>query len=127
MSQSVSSSSSSSSSHSFESSQSSQSLQAAQSAQSVEQRSEMTGSANGAAGSGSDVVDNRLHPAHEEFHGCQYVGDWGDCDPFKMIRVKEERLVLGDGNCVEKKNTTQPCSRDDHPPGTHWLLNEHKL
>merc|ERR1711915_708079 len=51
----------------------------------------------------------------------------GDCDPFKMIRIKEERLVLGDSNCVDKKNTTQPCSRDDLPPGTMWLIREHKL
>merc|ERR1719312_784236 len=78
--------------------------------------------------SGNDeLVDNRLHPAHEEYHGCQYVGEWGDCDPFKMIRIKEERLVLGDSNCVDKKNTSQPCSRDDLPPGTMWLIKEHKL
>merc|ERR1712002_671589 len=88
----------------------------------------MSGVAASSGGSASsDVVDNRLHPAHEEYHGCQYVGEWGDCDPFKMIRIKEERLVLGDANCVEKKNTTKPCARDDLPPGTMWLIREHKL
>merc|ERR1712002_762965 len=72
----------------------------------------MSGVAASSGGSASsDVVDNRLHPAHEEYHGCQYVGEWGDCDPFKMIRIKEERLVLGDANCVEKKNTTKPSAR----------------
>ena len=48
---------------------------------------------------------------------CQYVGDWGDCDPFKMIRVKEERLVIGGVQCEARKNITKPCSRDDFPPG----------
>merc|ERR1711970_1110984 len=85
-------------------------------------------SSGGVASSGgstsSEVVDNRLHPAHEEYHGCQYVGEWGDCDPFKMIRIKEERLVLGDVNCQEKKNTTKPCAREDLPPGTMWLIHE---
>ena len=27
----------------------------------------------------------RLHPAIASDE-CQYIGDWGDCDPFKMIR-----------------------------------------
>merc|ERR1711872_525643 len=47
--------------------------------------SAMQKSAAGAVSSSAEIVDNRLHPAHEEFHGCQYVGEWGDCDPFKMI------------------------------------------
>merc|ERR1719347_1427407 len=49
--------------------------------------------ASSASYSGDKTVDNRLHTAHEEYHGCQYTGEWGDCDPFKMIRIKEERLV----------------------------------
>merc|ERR1711970_1145201 len=82
------------------------------------------GAASSGGSTSSEVVDNRLHPAHEEYHGCQYVGEWGDCDPFKMIRIKEERLVLGDVNCQEKKNTTKPCAREDLPPGTMWLIHE---
>jgi len=74
-----------------------------------------------------DNRNNRMHPAHEEYNECRYVGDWGDCDPFKMIRIKEERLVLGGSECVEKRNITKPCSRNELPPGTMWLINEHKL
>jgi len=70
---------------------------------------------------------SRMHPAHEEYNECRYVGEWGDCDPFKMIRIKEERLVLGGSECVEKRNMTKPCSRNELPPGTLWLINEHKL
>merc|ERR1711970_758617 len=110
-------------SHSSSSSSSSSSASSTQGSS----MSAMQKSAAGAVSSSAEIVDNRLHPAHEEFHGCQYVGEWGDCDPFKMIRIKEERLVLGDSNCVDKKNTTQPCSRDDLPPGTMWLIREHKL
>jgi hypothetical protein len=48
---------------------------------------------------------------------CQYSGEWGDCDPFKMIRIKEERLISGGASCADRKNVTKPCSRDDFPPG----------
>jgi len=34
-----------------------------------------------------------------------------------MIRIKEERLVIGGASCVERKNITKPCSRNDLPPG----------
>ena len=44
-----------------------------------------------------------------------------------MIRIKEERLISGSATCTDRKNITKPCSRDDFPPGTVWLLNEHKL
>merc|ERR1712212_1183393 len=114
-------------SHSSSSSSSSSSSASSASLTQGSSMSAMQKSAAGAVSSSAEIVDNRLHPAHEEFHGCQYVGEWGDCDPFKMIRIKEERLVLGDSNCVDKKNTTQPCSRDDLPPGTMWLIREHKL
>ena len=30
---------------------------------------------------------------------CKYDGEWGDCDPFKMIKIKEERLVTGGSEC----------------------------
>jgi len=68
-----------------------------------------------------------LHPALHDYTECQYVGEWGDCDPFKMVRIKEERLIIGGSSCVEKRNITKPCSRDDLPPGTNWLVKEHKL
>ena len=30
---------------------------------------------------------------------CKYDGEWGDCDPFKMIKIKEERLITGGAEC----------------------------
>jgi len=69
----------------------------------------------------------RLHPEHNEYSDCKYTGEWGDCDPFKMIKYKEMRLLTGGSHCEEKKNITKPCSREDFPPGTVWLLKEHKL
>ena len=62
---------------------------------------------------------------------CQYSGEWGDCDPFKMIRMKEERLISGGASCPDRKNISRPCSRDDFPPGNSFLavqkLNNYKL
>ena len=71
--------------------------------------------------------EDRYHPAHEEEKECKYSGEWGDCDPFMMIKIKEERLLTGPATCQERKNTTKPCHRGDFPPGTIWLLKEHKL
>merc|ERR1719192_1960038 len=71
--------------------------------------------------------EDRYHPAHEEEKECKYTGEFGDCDPFKMIKIKEERLLTGPATCEDKKNTTKPCHRSDFPPGTMWLLKEHKL
>ena len=71
--------------------------------------------------------EDRYHPAHEEDKECRYSGEWGDCDPFKMIKIKEERLLTGPVTCEDRKNTTKPCHRGDFPPGTMWLLKEHKL
>jgi len=82
------------------------------------------------ADSGYDKKDeDRLHPAMDgsSYAACKYDGEWGDCDPFKMIRIKEQRLISGGAACESAKNITKPCSRDDFPPGTVWLLNEHKL
>ena len=59
--------------------------------------------------------ENRLHPAHD-LDECRYLGDWGDCDPFKMVRVKEEKLISGSATCEERKNLTKPCSRCTEPP-----------
>lgn len=72
----------------------------------------------------SSSEETRLHP--EQYNECHYSGEWGDCDPFKMIRIKEERLISGGASCADRKNTTKPCSREDFPPGTVWLLQQHK-
>merc|ERR1719290_495477 len=88
-------------------------------------------SSSSSSSSSSDSTDkeleDRLHPAHDDYAACKYTGEWGDCDPFKMIRIKEERLISGSATCADSKNITKPCSRDDLPPGTMWLLNQHKL
>merc|ERR1719290_150163 len=88
-------------------------------------------SSSSSSSSSSDSTDkeleDRLHPAHDDYAACKYTGEWGDCDPFKMIRIKEERLISGSATCADSKNITKPCSRDDFPPGTVWLLNQHKL
>merc|ERR1719290_738991 len=72
-------------------------------------------------------IEDRLHPAHDDYAECKYTGEWGDCDPFKMIRIKEQRLISGSASCTDRKNLTKPCSREDFPPGTVWLISEHKL
>merc|ERR1719392_268194 len=82
-------------------------------------------SSSSISSSGKDQED-RYHPAHEEEKECKYTGEWGDCDPFKMIKIKEERLLTGPVTREKKKNT-KPCHRGDFPPGTIWLLKEHKL
>merc|ERR1712212_125045 len=69
-------------SHSSSSSSSSSSSASSASLTRGSSMSAMQKSAAGAVSSSAEIVDNRLHPAHEEFHGCQYVGEWGDCDPF---------------------------------------------
>merc|ERR1712121_633990 len=70
-------------------------------------------------------ADSRLHPTHEEFNDCKYDGEWQDCDPFKMVRIKELQLISGGSACVDKKNISKACSREDFPPGTVWLQ-QHK-
>ena len=35
-----------------------------------------------------DIPKDRLHPALKEAEDeCHYIGEWGDCDPFRMIRL----------------------------------------
>jgi len=84
-------------------------------------------SSSSSSDSTNKEAEDRLHPAHDDYAACKYTGEWGDCDPFKMIRIKEERLISGSATCADSKNITKPCSRDDFPPGTVWLLNQHKL
>ena len=84
-------------------------------------------SAYSSVSSADKAEEDRYHPAHEEEKECKYSGEWGDCDPFMMIKIKEERLLTGPATCEDRKNTTKPCHRGDFPPGTMWLLKEHKL
>jgi predicted nucleic acid-binding Zn-ribbon protein len=74
-----------------------------------------------------ELPTDRLHPALTSEDECHYIGEWGDCDPFRMIRIKEERLVYGPTHCQSRKNSTRHCTRDDLPPGTMWLIEQHKI
>merc|ERR1719244_1301554 len=118
----------SSSSSMSESSQSSVSEQSSSS--SASSSSSMTSEQSEAGDIHHDMHEDtvpRLHPEHNEYAACKYQGEWGDCDPFKMIKMKEQRLMSGGSSCQMVKNITKPCSREDFPPGTLWLLKEHKL
>merc|ERR1719290_777882 len=118
----------SSSSSMSESSQSSVSEQSSSS--SASSSSSMTSEQSEAGDIHHDMHEDtvpRLHPEHNEYAACKYQGEWGDCDPFKMIKIKEQRLMSGGSSCQMVKNITKPCSREDFPPGTLWLLKEHKL
>merc|ERR1712215_345018 len=84
-------------------------------------------SSSSSSDSTNKEAEDRLHPAHDDYAACKYTGEWGDCDPFKMIRIKEERLISGSATCADSKNITKPCSREDFPPGTVWLISEHKM
>ena len=58
---------------------------------------------------------------------CRYDdAEWSDCDPFEMIRFRTMRLISGGRQCDEIKNITKHCTADELPPGTKWLIAEHR-
>lgn len=58
---------------------------------------------------------------------CRYdEAEWSDCDPFEMIRYRTLRLISGGRQCEEVKNITKHCTADELPPGTKWLIAEHR-
>ena len=58
---------------------------------------------------------------------CRYDdAEWSDCDPFEMIRFRTMRLISGGRQCEEIKNITKHCTADELPPGTKWLIAEHR-
>ena len=58
---------------------------------------------------------------------CRYdEAEWSDCDPFELIRFRTLRLVAGGRQCEEIKNITKHCTADELPPGTKWLIAEHR-
>eukprot|EP00091_Calanus_sinicus_P007468 TRINITY_DN1851_c0_g1_i4.p1 TRINITY_DN1851_c0_g1~~TRINITY_DN1851_c0_g1_i4.p1 ORF type:complete len:116 (+),score=19.33 TRINITY_DN1851_c0_g1_i4:85-432(+) len=59
----------------------------------VSKSSKLTSSYSSSSSSSSDSstdkeLEDRLHPAHDDYAACKYTGEWGDCDPFKMIRIE---------------------------------------
>ena len=43
-----------------------------------------------------------------------------------MIRFRTMRLISGGRQCEEIKNITKHCTADELPPGTKWLIAEHR-
>ena len=58
---------------------------------------------------------------------CKYDdSEWSDCDPFHMLRWRNRKLLNSGVGCEAYKNETKQCGPDHFPPGTRWLINEHK-
>jgi len=59
---------------------------------------------------------------------CQYDDpEYSDCDPFTLKKTRTKNLIRGGASCGEQHvNETEDCSQSDFPPGTQWLIKEHK-
>merc|ERR1719184_41419 len=59
---------------------------------------------------------------------CQYDDpEYSDCDPFTLKKTRTKNLIRGGATCGEQHvNETEDCSVRDFPPGTQWLIKEHK-
>jgi len=59
---------------------------------------------------------------------CQYDDpDYSDCDPFTLKKTRTKNLIRGGASCGQQHvNETEDCSQSDFPPGTQWLIKEHK-
>merc|ERR1711936_227653 len=59
---------------------------------------------------------------------CQYDDpEYSDCDPFTLKKTRTKNLIRGGATCGEQHvNETEDCSMSDFPPGTQWLIKEHK-
>jgi len=51
---------------------------------------------------------------------------FSDCDPIKLTKWREKHLIAGAPSCQKTKNETKSCDASDFPPGTQWLIKEHK-
>lgn len=51
---------------------------------------------------------------------------FSDCDPIKLTKWREKHLIAGSAACQKVKNETKTCDVGDFPPGTQWLIKEHK-
>lgn len=51
---------------------------------------------------------------------------FSDCDPIKLTKWREKHLIAGGPSCQKTKNETKNCDASDFPPGTQWLIKEHK-
>lgn len=58
---------------------------------------------------------------------CRYDdAEWSDCDTFELIRYRVIHLLHGGRQCEEVKNITKHCTPEEFPPGTKWLISEHR-
>lgn len=74
-----------------------------------------------------DIEGNDIDKGGSASKACRYDdAKWSDCDPFEMIRFRTLRLVSGGRQCEEVKNVTKHCSAEELPPGTKWLIAEHR-
>nr|AVA26901.1 mucin-like spermatophore wall protein 1 [Lepeophtheirus salmonis] len=51
---------------------------------------------------------------------------WSDCDAFELKRYRVLHLIHGGRQCEEVKNITKHCTPGEFPPGTTWLISEHR-
>jgi predicted nucleic acid-binding Zn-ribbon protein len=74
-----------------------------------------------------DIKGDDIDKGGEVSKACRYdEAEWSDCDPFELIRFRTLRLVAGGRQCEEIKNITKHCTADELPPGTKWLIAEHR-
>lgn len=74
-----------------------------------------------------DIRGDDIDKGGEVSKACRYdEAEWSDCDPFEMIRYRTLRLISGGRQCEEIKNITKHCTADELPPGTKWLIAEHR-
>lgn len=67
------------------------------------------------------------NPGNQYSSECKYDdAPFTDCDPFHLVRWRTMKLITGGSSCESYKNETQQCSSDHFPPGTRWLVKEHK-
>jgi predicted nucleic acid-binding Zn-ribbon protein len=67
------------------------------------------------------------YPGSETNKECRYDDvEFTDCDPIKLTKWREKHLLAGGPICEKTKNETRSCDVGDFPPGTQWLIKEHK-
>lgn len=67
------------------------------------------------------------YPGSGTNQDCKYDDvAFSDCDPIKLTKWREKHLIAGGAACQKVKNETKSCDVGDFPPGTQWLIREHK-
>lgn len=67
------------------------------------------------------------YPGTDTNKECRYDDvAFSDCDPIKLTKWRQKHLTAGGPTCEKIKNETKGCDVGNFPPGTRWLINEHK-